>query len=159
VLSPAKPRPERQWHRDRGAMAMVSRGDALMFMCGAKGMRGERRGRPVFIPPRVRVRFRGRRRFVQPMEHGWRKSRWGRRLGHRNLRRRPRVELGILLCLRSDSYAEVGERATQPIKAGIVAANCENHGGRMAPSRIGAARGRGVFPLASWAHAPVTKHP
>jgi hypothetical protein len=22
-----------------------------MFMCGAKGMRGERRGRPVFIPP------------------------------------------------------------------------------------------------------------
>jgi hypothetical protein len=65
------------------------------------------------------------------MEHGWRKSRWGRRrLGHRNLRRRPRVELGILLCIRSDSYAEVGERAAQPIKAGVVAANCENRGAR-----------------------------
>jgi hypothetical protein len=30
---------------------MVSRGGASMFMCGAKGIRGERRGRPVFIPP------------------------------------------------------------------------------------------------------------
>jgi hypothetical protein len=30
---------------------MVSRGGAPMFMCGAEGMRGERRGRPVFIPP------------------------------------------------------------------------------------------------------------
>jgi hypothetical protein len=33
---------------------MVSRGGAPMFMCGAKGMRGERRGRPVFIPPESR---------------------------------------------------------------------------------------------------------
>jgi hypothetical protein len=37
-----------------------------MFMCGAKEMRGERRGKPIFIPPRVRPRGEG----VVPMATG-----------------------------------------------------------------------------------------